>query len=191
MTAFVSHRFTGPNVRRTRKGACPGCGKQVTRSRTFEHTVNPFNCTGEGADRREKTWEEVRADVRAEADAWVPDFTCRECEDAQDIAGASVDDLIRWIGADGHERYRQRHAGKESRANLCNQRIARYAARVAELDPGRVEWPTGPHYDGHNLRYCCYFEFPDGRRCVYSARHGAGYHLSPTGDRAPTGAGDR
>lgn len=190
MTTYTSYRFTGPQTRRTRKGACPGCGKAVTRSRTFEHTVNPFNCTGEGDERRPKTWDEVHADVKAEADAWVPDFTCQSCEFAADLDGLDAQRLRARISHEGHERYNLRHAGKKSRAALCNQRMAIYATRIVELDPGTTEWPTSAYYDHqeHDLRYCCYYEFPDGQRCIYSELHGAGFHLSPTGQRANVGS---
>lgn len=187
---MTTYTFTGPNTSRRRTGTCPRCGKKVTRSRTFERTVNPFNCVGEGEHRRPKTWSEVAADVRAEADAWEPDFTCKACDDAQDLARASADDLIRWIGAEGHERYDHHHNGKTSRADLCNQRMAIYAARILELDPGRVDWPISPYYDRdtRDLVYCCYYEFPDHQRCIYGERHGGGIHLSPTGQTTAVGA---
>jgi len=185
----VSYRFSELTTQRRRVGNCPGCGKKVTRSRTFEHTVNPFNCVGEGDQRRPKTWAEVAEDVRAEADAWQPDFTCQACETATDLAKATVTQLISWIHSEGHARYNHYCTGKRSRAALCNQRMAQYAARVAQLEPNRVEWPTSCLYDRatRELRYCCYYEFPDRQRCVYGARHGAGYHLSPTGQRVTTG----
>lgn len=72
MTRYV---FEPVMTRRSISGKCPNCGKRVTRSRTFEHTINPFNRNADGAP---KTYSEVRADVVAEADAWVPDFT--HCE---------------------------------------------------------------------------------------------------------------
>lgn len=61
---------------RERRGTCPVCGKQTTRRRTFEHTINPFNKNAEG---QPKTYDEVRAAVNAEADAWVPDFRHENC----------------------------------------------------------------------------------------------------------------
>lgn len=71
-----THNFTGPKVRCERKGKCPACGKRVLRSRTFEQTVNPFNRNANGVP---KTWEEVFADVRAQADAWQPNFAHEGC----------------------------------------------------------------------------------------------------------------
>lgn len=67
---MTTYRFTGPQVTERRAGVCPTCGKKVTRSRTFERTVNPFN--RHPTEDRPKTWDEVRADVRIEADAWDP-----------------------------------------------------------------------------------------------------------------------
>lgn len=69
---MTTYRFTGPHVVARRTGECPTCGKKVTRSRTFEHTVNPFNYKIVDGERVQKTWDEVRADVQAKADAWTP-----------------------------------------------------------------------------------------------------------------------
>jgi hypothetical protein len=67
----VTTRYEPVIAHRTRKGQCPACGKPVTRSRTFQHTVNPFNKNPDGTVR---TYEQVRERVNAEADAWMPDF---------------------------------------------------------------------------------------------------------------------
>lgn len=186
---MTTYTFTGPHTQRQHKGTCPVCGKKVTRTRTFEHTVNPFNCTGEGDARRPKTWDEVRADVKAKADAWKPDFTCQACDFAHDLSELTVQTLLNRISSEGSQRYSLRRDGKRSRALLCNQRIAVYVTRVLELDPGIVDWPTSPYYNRQTREYTrrCYYEFPDGDRCVYSARHGAGFHLSPASVRAPIG----
>ncbi len=74
---MTTYNFQGVRARRQHTGKCPNCGKTVRRSRTFEHTINPFN---KNADGEMKSFDEVRADVNAEADAWVPDFT--HCEPA-------------------------------------------------------------------------------------------------------------
>lgn len=66
-----TYAFTGPRVTAKRTGQCPTCGKKATRSRTFEATVNPFNRNKETGE--PKTWDEVRADVKAEAEAWQPE----------------------------------------------------------------------------------------------------------------------
>lgn len=67
--------------RATRYGACPLCGKRVQRAKTFWHTVNPFNRNPDGT---QKTYQEVLADVRADAEAWEPDFTHAKCAQLQD-----------------------------------------------------------------------------------------------------------
>lgn len=74
-------KFTRTSFRATRHGKCPTCGKRVTRSRTFEQTVNPFNKNEDGSV---KTWAEVSADVRREAAAWDPQpsvFEHNKCYD--------------------------------------------------------------------------------------------------------------
>ena len=58
------------------KGTCPVCGKRVARSRTFEKTVNPFNRNADGSI---KTSAEVYDAVKAEGEAWQPDFTHEAC----------------------------------------------------------------------------------------------------------------
>lgn len=70
------YRFDKITAKRTASGGCPGCGKRVRRSKTFEMTVNPFNRNSDGSVR---TPSEVRAAVEARADDWQPDFTCSPC----------------------------------------------------------------------------------------------------------------
>ena len=77
----ITVRFTVPKETRKLSGKCPVCDKRVARSRTFEKTVSPFNVNKE--TREPKTWDEVAADVQAEADAWVPDFTHEACREAE------------------------------------------------------------------------------------------------------------
>ena len=184
---MTTYTFSGPTTKRIRKGKCPKCGKAVTRCRTFERTVNPFN--RHPTEDRPKTWEEVRSDVHAAADAWQPDFTCQSCDFATDLDRMDARALLGAIGTEAHDRWEHHRAGdRATRVALCNQRIAVYEQRLLQLEPDRVELVTAFHWDraeGH--WYCCYFEFPSGQRCVYGARHGAGYHLSPTGDRVTLG----
>jgi hypothetical protein len=68
----VRHDFSNVTTYSTKRGFCPRCGKPTTRSMKFTHTVNPFNKNSEGFI---KTREEVRADTKAEAEAWEPDFS--------------------------------------------------------------------------------------------------------------------
>lgn len=74
------YHFTGPTTSRKHSGKCPVCGKRVTRSRTFEMTVNPFNRNPDTGLPR--TWDEVSERLHAEADAWKPDFTHSACGEA-------------------------------------------------------------------------------------------------------------
>lgn len=68
--------FRAVRTSRRRSGKCVVCGKSVTRVRSFEHTVNPFNRTEDG---EVKTYDQVLADVNAEADAWKPLFLHARC----------------------------------------------------------------------------------------------------------------
>lgn len=52
----------------TKRGKCPACGRQASRSTTIWHTLNPFNKDPQtGAPR---TREQVVAAVLAEGAAW-------------------------------------------------------------------------------------------------------------------------
>lgn len=84
--------FTGPAVTTARTGLCPTCGEKTRRSRTFQHTVNPFNRRPDGSP---KTWTEVRADVEAEAAAWTPDpavFEHDRCQAARLAPDVAAED---------------------------------------------------------------------------------------------------
>ena len=63
-------------VRAERKGRCPVCHGRVTRRTTFENTESPFNKASDGHVR---TREEIRAKLRADAEAWEPDFRHAAC----------------------------------------------------------------------------------------------------------------
>lgn len=83
MRTTTTYHFDGPSVPVERHGECPTCDKPVTRRRTFSGTVNPFN---KRADGEIKTWAEVYADVKAEAQAWDPGpevFEHQRCYDAR------------------------------------------------------------------------------------------------------------
>ena len=69
-------KFEKVQRRRSALGKCPVCDRYVQRRVTFEQTVNPFNLNADGS---EKTREQVAEAVKAEADAWVPDFTHLAC----------------------------------------------------------------------------------------------------------------
>jgi len=73
----VSYRYTEVRHPVTKRGNCPACGKRRTRSTTLANTVNPLNKNPEtGLPRTES---EVAAVLAAKAEAWTPDFTCRDC----------------------------------------------------------------------------------------------------------------
>lgn len=57
-----------------RSGKCPVCGARRKRSRTFTQTINPWNKDPETGQPR--TRRQIVTALRAEGDAWVPDFTC-------------------------------------------------------------------------------------------------------------------
>ena len=67
--------FQEIETRRTKTGPCPNCGKRRTRTKRFWQTENPWNRNADGSVKsRAEIWESVNA----EADEWVPDFTCCE-----------------------------------------------------------------------------------------------------------------
>ena len=62
-----------------RVGKCSACGKRVRRTKTFEHTINPWNKNDRGEP---KIYAEVLADVGAERDEWLlTPLLCKKCED--------------------------------------------------------------------------------------------------------------
>lgn len=72
----ISVRFQELKTSRNKSGKCPGCKKRVKRSKTFLHTVSPFNKTKNGFT---KTEGQVWKDVNEEADKWKPDFRHEKC----------------------------------------------------------------------------------------------------------------
>lgn len=71
-------RFERVTARRSKSGKCPVCGRRVTRSRTFEQTINPFNTGPDGFPKdRAQIWRELGEC----AEAWEPDFTHDACTD--------------------------------------------------------------------------------------------------------------
>jgi hypothetical protein len=53
----------------TKRVDCRICGKKVTRSTTLSQTISPFNKDAGG---RPKTREQIRAELKAEAETWQP-----------------------------------------------------------------------------------------------------------------------
>ena len=70
---MATTRFARVEVRAQRKGKCETCGKRWTKTKTFWHSVNPFNRRDDGTP---KTRAEVLQDVRTEADSWNPEPHC-------------------------------------------------------------------------------------------------------------------
>lgn len=69
-------RFPQVRVATVRAGVCPVCGAGTIRRRTFAQNISPYNRNADGTVR---TRDEVHAAVRADAAAWVPDFTHEAC----------------------------------------------------------------------------------------------------------------
>jgi hypothetical protein len=59
--------FDSVKIRKQKTGICP-CGKKITRSKTFEQTINPYNTNKDG---KQKTEEEILVELNAEADEWL------------------------------------------------------------------------------------------------------------------------
>jgi hypothetical protein len=76
---MTTYRFEEVTYAVTRNLKCE-CGKRLRRSRTFAHTVNPFNVNKETG--QPKTLAEVWADVKAEGDAWQPEPVCGDCKES-------------------------------------------------------------------------------------------------------------
>jgi hypothetical protein len=68
MTTMTT-RFEQVTARGSVRTFCRDCKKKITKQFTIMNTVNPYNTIGERVERRPKTFEEVRADVRRERDA--------------------------------------------------------------------------------------------------------------------------
>jgi hypothetical protein len=73
---MTTYSFQRVNLPAEQAGKCPVCAKRVVRRQTFWQTINPWNKNAEG---QPKTYDEIRVDLRAERDAWVPDFTHEKC----------------------------------------------------------------------------------------------------------------
>lgn len=128
----VTYRFTGPRVTTQRKGVCPDCGKRVTKAKTVQKTVNPFNKNP--ATGAPKTRDEVLADCRAEADAWEPrDWRCSTCGFTAWVRSLDTNELESALTLERWDEQNFRRSGKDGRAKKCRERIAVYEARLAEI----------------------------------------------------------
>lgn len=73
----VTERYDQVKQKVSKRGAC-ACGRICTRQTTIMNTVNPFNRRPNGEP---KSYDEVRADVKAEAARWQASFVivCASC----------------------------------------------------------------------------------------------------------------
>lgn len=62
-----TYRFEEIKLSGSKKVPCGQCGKKVSRTRTFEQTINPLNKNDDGTA---KTARQVAASVREELRAW-------------------------------------------------------------------------------------------------------------------------
>ena len=71
-------KFPVIKVKATRAVRCQGCKKPMTRTKTFECTINPFNKNSDGSI---KSASEVREQAQALADKWNPEpIRCGACK---------------------------------------------------------------------------------------------------------------
>ena len=76
---MTTYLYQPVKTTRRRSAPCPVCGRRVTRSRTFEHTINPFHPAVRDCPPDTTPARAVRQAVEAEADAWQPDFRHDKC----------------------------------------------------------------------------------------------------------------
>ena len=62
-----TYRFEEVTHRATKRVPCDGCGKTLSRSRTFMQTLNPFN---KNADGTVKNREDIREELKQQAGEW-------------------------------------------------------------------------------------------------------------------------
>lgn len=67
-----TYRFEEVTHRATKRVPCDGCGKTLSRTRTFMQTLNPFN---KNIDGTVKTRQDIRDELRTQAAAWTAETT--------------------------------------------------------------------------------------------------------------------
>jgi len=87
---MATYRFEEVTRPVTKRVKCRVCGKTITRSTTLSQTISPFN---KDADGQPKTREQIRAELKAQAETWQPrndiHADCIRVEQAQQVkAGA-------------------------------------------------------------------------------------------------------
>lgn len=71
--------FQVVKVKGSKSGKC-ACGKRVTRSRTFEQTINPFNKNAAGFP---KGFHEIRSELLAQKEDYVKEpVICTTCKES-------------------------------------------------------------------------------------------------------------
>lgn len=76
---MTTYKYEQIGHKERRAGLCPKCGRRVVRVRSFIHTLNPFNRNLDGTI---KNRTQVLDGAKAEAAAWVPDFTHETCRES-------------------------------------------------------------------------------------------------------------
>lgn len=68
--ARVTHHFQEVVYKATKKGICPVCGKNASRTsgKRFMQTINPFNRNDQGEI---KSYQEIMQELRAKAKPWM------------------------------------------------------------------------------------------------------------------------
>ncbi len=120
-----------------------------------------------------------------------PEWLLRQCQECEFTAGLSeldTEGLLSRMHMEGYDRYQLRLDRKDSRAELCNQRIAVYEARLVRIDPGaaRLRFPTSPNPQ-RGGPWCCVYEFGDRSLCILGERHGGAVHISSASQQVPLG----
>jgi hypothetical protein len=88
VTTYKFEEVTHPVTKRV---DCRVCGKKITRSTTLSQTISPFN---KGADGQPKTREQIRAELKAQAETWHPrndiHADCVRVEQASEATAAGI-----------------------------------------------------------------------------------------------------
>lgn len=151
----VSHR-------EQRRVPCTGCGKKLTRARTFTQTINPWNRNASGTP---KTYAEIMPELRAEGAKWQPTAMCKTCDPPPPPPPIEYIQVNTTGGEFDVVRTRDPAEAREKAVALIRKEIAEAERRIAVADQWTYRcWPT--------------------REC----RHGDGpcFPASPEGD-SPTG----
>ena len=88
---MATYRFDEVTRPVTKRVPCRVCSRTLTRSTTLSQTISPFN---RGADGQPKTREQIRAELKAEAETWHPrndiHADCVRVEQAAEATAAGI-----------------------------------------------------------------------------------------------------